>query len=276
LRRWAFGFHKSSWFGEYSILDEAHLRRKKKLLAVLIVSLILICSSILLWQMQSVEAELLDFHPGLVGWWRFDEGSGRTAVDSSGNGNDGTIYGASWVEGKHGNALSFDGVDDLVEFGSRSSLHLGTGDFSCSLWVKQDSRAAFPFDFIYSRGLSAHWYIRALSQTAIQVGLNDGTNRQFIDYAVNLWNKWVFIAVVRDGRLLHVYLNGIAQTDLDLAYVGAIDDETSILRLAYNDLTGKHGKCLLDDVRIYNRILTAKEIKENYQETPDFSSTILA
>lgn len=45
---------------------------------------------------------------GLVAEWHFDEGSGSVLYDSSGNGNDGAIYGATWVEGKFGRALEFD------------------------------------------------------------------------------------------------------------------------------------------------------------------------
>ena len=48
---------------------------------------------------------------GLVGEWHFD----GDAKDSSGNGNDGTFYGASFVVGKVGKALSFDGVDEYIE-----------------------------------------------------------------------------------------------------------------------------------------------------------------
>src|SRR3972149_11340288 len=47
---------------------------------------------------------------GLVGEWHFD----GDAKDTSGNGNDGTIYGATFVDGKFGKALSFDGVNDYV------------------------------------------------------------------------------------------------------------------------------------------------------------------
>ncbi len=47
---------------------------------------------------------------GLVGEWHFD----GDAKDSSGNGNDGTVYGATFVDGKFGKALSFDGMDDYV------------------------------------------------------------------------------------------------------------------------------------------------------------------
>ncbi|MHC4629535.1 MAG: hypothetical protein ACYTDV_21380 [Planctomycetota bacterium] len=54
--------------------------------------------------------------PSLVGWWRLDDGSGTTATDSSGNGNDGTLTGGpTWALGRLSGALEFDGVDDYVE-----------------------------------------------------------------------------------------------------------------------------------------------------------------
>ena len=52
---------------------------------------------------------------GLVAEWHFDEGAGSVLADSSGNGNDGAIYGATWTEGVSGSALSFDGNGDYVE-----------------------------------------------------------------------------------------------------------------------------------------------------------------
>jgi len=52
----------------------------------------------------------------IVGLWLFDEGSGNKAKDSSGNGNDGTINGAKWVDGriKRNKALEFDGSSNYV------------------------------------------------------------------------------------------------------------------------------------------------------------------
>jgi len=86
---------------------------KKKPVAAVVVCAIIVAASILFWPRgQVAEAAILDPHPGLVGWWRFDEGAGNIVSDSSGHGNDGTIYGATWVDGKHGKALSFDGVED--------------------------------------------------------------------------------------------------------------------------------------------------------------------
>jgi hypothetical protein len=71
----------------------------------------------------------------LVGWWRFDEGSGTVAYDSSGNDHDGTIYGSpSWVSGVGGSALEFDGTDDYV--GTGESLLDNMSEFTLACWVR--------------------------------------------------------------------------------------------------------------------------------------------
>src|SRR3990167_6079208 len=71
---------------------------------------------------------------GLVGYWTFDEGSGATAADSSGNNNTGTLVnGPSWTTGKIGQALSFDGVDDLV---TASGISNTPSAFTLSAWIK--------------------------------------------------------------------------------------------------------------------------------------------
>ncbi len=61
----------------------------------------------------------------LVGYWKFDEGSGNTAYDLSNYTNDGTINGdPKWVAGKIGAALEFDGSDDYVDCGNDPSLNI--------------------------------------------------------------------------------------------------------------------------------------------------------
>jgi YD repeat-containing protein len=74
---------------------------------------------------------------GLVAAYGFDEGSGSAVADSSGEGNDGTVSGASWTEGRFGAALEFDGADDYVEIPDDDSLDL-TDSFTVSAWVKLD------------------------------------------------------------------------------------------------------------------------------------------
>ena len=73
---------------------------------------------------------------GTVGYWHFDEGSGTIAYDSSGQGNNGTIYGATWTSGKVGGALEFDGKDDYVEVPDNPSLDTGSDeDVTIEVWV---------------------------------------------------------------------------------------------------------------------------------------------
>jgi len=63
-----------------------------------------------------------------------DEGAGGTAYDKSGYDNNGTIYGATWMDGKYGKALSFDGVDDYVEVADSASLDITR--ITVCLWIK--------------------------------------------------------------------------------------------------------------------------------------------
>lgn len=70
---------------------------------------------------------------GLVGYWGFNEGTGTTAVDSSSNGYNGTISGASWTTGIFGSALSFDGINDKIALSGFSMV--GEDSFSVSAWV---------------------------------------------------------------------------------------------------------------------------------------------
>src|SRR3990167_10785875 len=73
---------------------------------------------------------------GLIGYWAFEEQSGTTAGDSSGNGNTGTLTnGPTWTTGKVGSgALSFDGVNDGVNLGTPNSLNI-TGAVTVSAWI---------------------------------------------------------------------------------------------------------------------------------------------
>ena len=70
----------------------------------------------------------------LVGQWLFDKGNGDIAVDSSGNGNDGTINNAKWVDGKFGEALEFTGSNSNVEVPHDAALTVE--EFTLMAWMK--------------------------------------------------------------------------------------------------------------------------------------------
>ncbi len=77
-----------------------------------------------------------DYPQGMVSNWKFDEGSGTTAIDSVGT-NYGTIYGATWVDGICGSGLSFDGVDDYIALSEISGS--AYNDFTIAVWFKTDT-----------------------------------------------------------------------------------------------------------------------------------------
>lgn len=88
--------------------------------------------------------------PDAQACYSFDEGSGNVAGDSSGNGNDGTINGASWTGGRNGSGLSFDGVDDNV-----SIPVINSEEVSLSAWFYKNANDTKGYDFIFD-GLRMH------------------------------------------------------------------------------------------------------------------------
>src|ERR1700693_873687 len=91
----------------------------------------LIAQSLVCWVAQASSGEMPPNDVtvvGLVGAYNFDEGSGTTVTDLSGNGNTGTINGASWTsQGKFGNALNFDAISNWITVNASNSLDLTTG-----------------------------------------------------------------------------------------------------------------------------------------------------
>ena len=109
---------------------------------------------------------------GLVGYWSLDDGSGTLAKDNSGNGNDGTLYGSpSWVDGKVGKCIDFDGVDDYVSIADASELNT-TNAQTIVLWTK---KASATVEFFVSK------HVEATSGYEVQLNSN-GTIRYMIHY----------------------------------------------------------------------------------------------
>jgi len=146
--------------------------------------------------------------PSLVGWWRFDEGSGTTAYDTSGYGNDGTLMnGPQWVNGQLKMALQFDGVDDFVQVPHDNILTVdnevtvmawintsryggpGTEDWQGILAKGNDPRS---YSFYTESGGGLHFSTAGVGTVSSQVPLNE----------------WVHVcAMVSAGQHVY-YING--------------------------------------------------------------------
>jgi PGF-CTERM protein/uncharacterized repeat protein (TIGR01451 family) len=223
---------------------------------------------------------------GLVAEWHFDEGSGSVVKDSSGNGNDGTIHGATWVDGKYGKALEFYGVGDYATSPDSEDWDFGTEDFTIETWIYLDSFSSSSFIPIicWGEGASAsfplymNWAI-ILNDNKLSFYRYDGTET----YKSVAWtpstNTWYHIAAVRSGNALKFFVDGSQQgTDQDVTGVsyGEVNaDPLYISRFRRGDgSTYDYLHGIIDEVRIYNRALSAEGIKAHCEgKQPDLVLT---
>ncbi len=200
---------------------------------------------------------------GLVAEWHFD----GDAKDSSGNGNDGTIYGASFVEGKFGKALSFDGVDDYVEVPDSASLHIITNAVTVEVWIKIDKLSIWKS--IAEKSVHLNWAYGFFIEEDGDLGFGIGTGGTPVGDAHVLTNvkdklgKWLYIAGTAGNGIITIYVDG--KLTKQTTYSGNINTNDIPFRIGSRD-NRDYFNGIIDEVRIYNRALSADEIKAHYEQ----------
>ena len=205
---------------------------------------------------------------GMVGFWNFD----GNALDSSGNGNDGTLNGGTWFtkDSMDGQAVDFDGVSDYVRVPDDSTLD-GTSMnyYTLSAWVKPRSFPTYQ-RIIHKNGA----YNMFISDTRHASCGHYGGSWQYVQASsVTLQaHQWYHIACVYNKTHLSVYVNGVyrnalAKTDDtpdsgDPLIIGLDED------LSTYDLNG-----IIDEAKIWNKVLTPAEIQAEY--SADLPSSLL-
>jgi YVTN family beta-propeller protein len=199
---------------------------------------------------------VIDTGNTLKGWWKFDETSGTTAGDVSGNGNNGTVYGATWS----GGALSFDGVDDYVNVGNG----LYNQELTIQCWI-------YPTEIrqqvIFSKEMNNTGYqVFMGSNGTINVGM-DGLGasggRPSGSTVINT-NQWTHVVIVMKSGIADgsaIYINGVLEdTGTGTISTGATNP-VDIGRKTDGTLyfIGK-----IDDVKIYNYARSATDILAEY------------
>ena len=203
---------------------------------------------------------------GLVAAYSFDEGSGTTVADASGNGHTGTITGATWAAtGKYGKALQFNGTSALVTVADAASLHLSSG-MTLEAWVNPSTVNANWRDVIYKG--NDNFYLEATSTNASRPDAGTIAGGSYADAfgtAVLPANSWSHLAETYDGAALRLYVNGtqVAST----AHTGTIASSTNPLQIGGDRIYGQFFAGLIDEVRVYNVALTAAQIQTD-QATP--------
>ncbi|MBD3182367.1 hypothetical protein GF312_08750 [Candidatus Poribacteria bacterium] len=205
-----------------------------------------------------------DIQEGLAGYWKFDEIDGDTAVDSSGNDNDGIIEGdPQWVPGKIDGALEFDG-DDLVNCGNGDSLQI-QDEITIAFWFQVDAFIN-TWEAFLAKGDDSYRTSRGGGNgNATHMGISGttvgGGNGWFNGLTVVTDGTWHHMTAVYDGEEGRIYIDG--ELDITSPGTGKVNISGHDLYIGENSQQRNryfHG--LLDDIRIYNRVLTEDEIIE--------------
>ena len=212
---------------------------------------------------------------GLVAYWPFDETSGTIAHDSSGNNHNGTLTCngncvplPSWTAGRVNGALDFSVPNDFVSVPDSPALEL-TNQFTFAFWVKVSAGAAniaYIGKVNYS-GPTKNGYFVSTGNPGnyLYVNLfNNGVRNGRCSTAQGVVRDqtWQHYAITYDGTNIRIYLNGVQNTVCG-AGGGAGTDGTP---LSIGGINPGSPTGIMDEVRIYNRALSAQEIAGVYNE----------
>jgi fibronectin type 3 domain-containing protein len=196
---------------------------------------------------------------GLVAGYNFDAGSGTAVADSSGNGNTGTITGATWTAGRYGGGLSFNGSTNRVQVPSATSLNLTSG-MTLAGWVRPTASQG-GWRTIIQKEADAY-VLNASNDTGALFPGGGGTINGSWQYvsgtSASPLNTWTHVAMTYDGATMRLYVNGV-QVSTRLV-TGTSQTTTSPLWIGGNSPYGEYFQGVLDEIRVYNRALTLAEI----------------
>ena len=208
--------------------------------------------------------------PGLLGWWKFDEGKGFVIRDSSGKGNDGEIDGAVWTQGRKGPALKFDSLSQGCVVLKTDLALYPTSAFTIEAWFKplpNPEREAYILAFDYQwaqttgKGIALYMHGEPEHNT-LQLEVSNSAGRRAVVVARGLkTGNWYYCAATYDGSTITLYLDGVPAANTLLAapvvYAHKKSGDFSI-----GDSVGNFNfSGLIDELRIYNRALGPEEIK---------------
>jgi hypothetical protein len=192
---------------------------------------------------------------GLVGWWPF---SGN-AIDSSGNGNNGTVNGATLTADRNGvanRAYSFDGVNDNIN-PLQNNLPLGTNSRSVSLWFKRIGNGGCLFS--YGTANTGNAFMISIGTNIIA---NQGWTNPDFPVFPTIDNAWHHVVCTYDGAFSRIYFDTALLGTGNMAGLNTILGSFYFGTRVLNDMDFFNGN--LDDIGIWNRVLTQQEISALY------------
>jgi len=202
-----------------------------------------------------------------VTWWQFDEYTGSTAYDRSGNNNNGTITNATWAHGKYGSALSFDGDGDWMNIPLSSSLPTGfvnSGEWTFEAWILREADAPASSNIFWGSGHRPR--IQCGSSGVGLYGIVNSTYTGILTASQSMNGAFHHVAVVQSstGNITQIYIDGILKSETTFV---SLDSGASYYRLSYGGNPAQEvWKGKIDDVKIYNYARTPAQIAWDYNK----------
>ena len=200
------------------------------------------------------------YQDALAGFWNFEEGTGASSSDLSGNNNIGTLSGAGWTTGRFGYGFDMDGENAFMTVPHSPGMYL-TDAITVEVWI-YPTDSAKQFNRVIEKGWDAEGsYILMVMNSTAYFGLDlDGVQRGISGGAITN-NQWHHLAGTFDGSNIRLYVNGslIGST----AYMKSFGNSATF----YVSGAG-HNACfkgIIDEVKIYNKSLTGDEVKADYE-----------
>jgi hypothetical protein len=213
----------------------------------------------------------LNWSDGLVGYWKFDEGSGTVAFDSSKNNNHGILVNDPlWVSGKYGAALDFDGIDDFVWIETNFLTFSNAVSVEC--WIKVKGSTGDHQTFLAHSYGGTHSYCLEFQPDGhtVQFALHTGGSCFAVSNVTVPFGEWTHLVGTYDGSTVCIYVNG--NLSGQNPQTGSLDLVNKPLQFGSHDpaVVGDRNwfNGTIDNVMIYNRSLTAEEIALHYLLPP--------
>ncbi|MBW8041214.1 MAG: hypothetical protein FVQ85_14595 [Planctomycetes bacterium] len=207
---------------------------------------------------EPIDSAMYGSDKGLVAHWKFDDGSGGTAIDSAGT-NNGTLVGdPTWTTGRVDGALSLDGNGDYVAVAPIVSL--AGINVTAQAWIRVDEFAGIWNPILTQHDLSNNGYYFYVSSGTPAFYIVGGVAfvQVISNEAINT-NQWYHVAGTNDGSYLKLYVDGELKDSAS---------STGFLGANYNAYIGSEPTSplyytgLIDDVRVYNRAVSESEFQD--------------
>jgi hypothetical protein len=219
-----------------------------------------------------------DLRTGLVGHWALNQTNGTTVLDGTDNANHGSLAnGVLYVSAQHREGLSFDGADDYVRIPNSSAIDRSF-PISVSAWVKPEVNGGWQSvvtklvaEGTHGSPFSAYDITLLHDSTGFKPWFavtGSGGNRVYAtSQAAYSYSSWRHIVGTYDGSTVRLYVDGAQAATASLS--SAIAQYAQPLYLGVNGARNDQFKGVMDDVRVYARVLSSSEIQALFNaETP--------